>query len=88
MLKFNSTSSDDIYFFFVKGDCIGNKEIVEGLCRFAHYHYEDSIYLHNWEKLDLFEPYWVGTNNVTNVLNSPEKMKKMIDDIFENICHV
>ena len=75
----NSTSSADIYFVFVKGDCIGNKEIAEGLCRFAHYYYEDSIDLHNWEKLDLFELNWVGTNNVSNVLNSPEKMKKKND---------
>ena len=65
LLKFNTNtiSSVDIYFFFAKGDCRGHKEITEGLCRFLHYPYDDSIDLQNWEKLDLYEPDWIGTNS-------------------------
>ena len=66
----STISNDDIFFFFVKGDCIGHKEIAEGLCRFVHYFYEDSIDLHNWEKLDLFEPYWNGTNSWYSVFGA------------------
>ena len=59
----NTISNDDIYFFFVKGDCRGHKGIAEGLCRFLHYAYEDSIDLQNWEELDLFEPDWIRANS-------------------------